>query len=40
MEISSSCNQLDKQLKEREEKMKNELIEPPSPLDEFRNKNF
>jgi hypothetical protein len=31
---------LDKQLKEREEKMKNQLIELPSPLDEFRNKNF
>ncbi len=38
--ISSYFSILDEQVKEREEKMKNQLIEPPSPLDEFRNKNF
>ncbi|WP_144051372.1 DUF5331 domain-containing protein [Geminocystis herdmanii] len=26
--------------KRKEERAKNQLIEPPSPLDEFRNKNF
>lgn len=40
LEIPRDINSLDKQLKEREEKMKNQMIEPPSPLDEFRNKNL
>ncbi|MGI0482719.1 hypothetical protein ACN4EE_18280 [Geminocystis sp. CENA526] len=40
LEITNHVNTLDKQVKEREEKMKNQLIEHPSPLDEFRNKNL
>lgn len=39
LEITIDVSTLDKQVKEREEKMKNQFIEPPSPLDEFRNKN-
>jgi hypothetical protein len=40
LNISHNVSTLDQQVKEREEKMKNQLIELPSPLDEFRNKNF
>ena len=39
LEVDNNVNRLDKQVKERQEKMKNQIIEPPSPLDEFRNKN-
>lgn len=38
--IDKDVSTLDKQVQEREEKMKNQFIEPPSPLDEFRNKNL
>lgn len=39
LEIAKDINSLDKQIKEKEEKMKNTFIEPPSPLDDFRQKN-
>lgn len=38
--ISNYTVNLDQQVQEREEKIKNQFIEPPSPLDEFRNKNL
>ncbi|BAQ63976.1 hypothetical protein GM3709_741 [Geminocystis sp. NIES-3709] len=36
LEIPIDVNSLNKQVKERQEKIKNQLIEPPSPLDDFR----